>query len=148
MPQVPFATAAAPDPSPLHEHSPPHCHCYHIGFFPCLPHAEAKAACLAVLEELQKNEKELIDLSKSKETQQEKVAALMPKVQAILAKPITEFGFPVGPMGLMAGMAAMNKAAQPVDAQGLGLSEIKEGTPPSARPPTLSHFYPHALRTH
>ena len=62
--------------------------------------AEAKAATKKLLEKLKDNQDELLKLAAEGETQQQKIAKLMPKVQQLLGPEIMALGFPPAPMGL------------------------------------------------
>ena len=73
--------------------------------------AEAKAAMVTMVEILSSNRAELLKLLEGKDTQQLKIAAIMPEMQKLLAPEMEKLGFPKGPMGLMVGFAAFKKAS-------------------------------------
>jgi len=72
--------------------------------------AEAKSATITLIDELKNNATKLIELAATKETQQQKIGALMPEIQRILGDKIVALGFPPGPMGLMQGFGALTAA--------------------------------------
>jgi len=72
--------------------------------------AEAKTATSVLLTTLKDNSAALLAAAAQGETQQQKIAKVMPLVQAALSTKMTEMGFPPGPMSLMIGLAALNKA--------------------------------------
>ena len=53
----------------------------------------------------------------------EKIAAIMPEMQKLLAPEMTKLGFPPGPMGLMVGFAAFKKASTELE----GCAVIQKG---------------------
>lgn len=73
--------------------------------------AEAKSAMVTMVELLSKERAELLKLLEGQDTQQKKIAAIMPKMQTLLAPEMEKLGFPKGPMGLMMGFAAFKKAS-------------------------------------
>ena len=73
---------------------------------------EACQAMLVMIDVMSANSSGLIDAIKDKPDQQAKIAAVMPKMQALLSPEMAKLGFPPGPMGLMMGFAAFKKAAK------------------------------------
>jgi len=73
--------------------------------------AEAKAAMVTMVEILSSNREMLLKLLEGKDTQQLKIAAMMPEMQKLLAPEMEKLGFAKGPMGLMMGFAAFKKAS-------------------------------------
>jgi len=73
--------------------------------------AEAKAAMVVMVDILSSNRAQLLKLLEGQDTQQKKIAAIMPEMQKLLAPEMTKLGFPPGPMGLMMGFAAFKKAS-------------------------------------
>lgn len=72
---------------------------------------EAQSAMLMMVDLLSANRADLLAALDGQDTQQKKIAAVMPKMQSLLAPEMTKLGFPPGPMGLMVGFAAFKKAA-------------------------------------
>ena len=72
---------------------------------------EAQSAMLMMIDMLSANRADLLAALDGQDTQQKKIAAIMPKMQSLLAPEMTKLGFPPGPMGLMVGFAAFKKAA-------------------------------------
>ena len=87
--------------------------------------AEAKAAMVTMVELLSTNRAELLKLLEGQDTQQKKIAAVMPEMQKLLAPEMTKLGSPPGPMGLMMGFAAFKKASTELE----GCAVIQKGEP-------------------
>jgi hypothetical protein len=85
--------------------------------------AEAKAAMVVMVDILSSNRAQLLTLLEGQDTQQKKIAAIMPEMQKLLAPEMTKLGFPPGPMGLMMGFAAFKKASTELE----GCAVIQKG---------------------
>lgn len=85
--------------------------------------AEAKAAMVVMVDILSSNRAQLLKLLEGQDTQQKKIAAIMPEMQKLLAPEMTKLGFPPGPMGLMMGFAAFKKASTELE----GCAVIQKG---------------------
>ena len=78
---------------------------------------------VTMVELLSKERAELLKLLEGQDTQQKKIAAIMPKMQTLLAPEMEKLGFPKGPMGLMMGFAAFKKASTELE----GCAVIQKG---------------------
>lgn len=85
--------------------------------------AEAKSAMATMVELLSTNRADLLKKLEGQDTQQKKIAAVMPAMQALLAPEMQKLGFPAGPMGLMMGFAAFKKASTELE----GCAVIQKG---------------------
>ncbi|KOO21359.1 hypothetical protein Ctob_003143 [Chrysochromulina tobinii] len=91
---------------------------------------EAKADMKVLIEELLSNKEALLAIAADPEndTQQKKIAKLMPKLVQILGPKLVEKGFCAAPaqasMGIMMGAMACQKAAAPVEVGGFAGGEV------------------------